>query len=153
MMPVTAPPSRAPIAIAGEIHRQILIRGVPGDEGMSRYRRSPACLRGAQQDWNYKCVWLMAWQISCLAAHYHAWPQRLLRAIADAATQTWHAHGDASLRGRESDRLGLRLTARPDGAKHHPETGWAPIDRSENSNKSRYYRFSKIYNCATESTN
>ena len=74
--------------IAGEIHRQILIRGVPSDEEMSGYRRSPECLRGAQGDLNYKCLWLMAWQVSCLGTHYPVWAQRLLRAIADAATQT-----------------------------------------------------------------
>ena len=74
--------------IAGEIHRQILIRGVPSDEEMSGYRRSPACLRGAQRDLNYKCLWLMAWKVSCLGTHYPVWAQRLLRAIADAATQT-----------------------------------------------------------------
>ena len=74
--------------IAGEIHRQILIRGVPTDEEMSGYRRSPECLRGAQGDLNYKCLWLMAWKVSCLGTHYPVWAQRLLRAIADAATQT-----------------------------------------------------------------
>ena len=74
--------------IAGEIHRQILIRGVPSDEEMSGYRRSPEGLRGAQGDLNYKCLWLMAWKVSCLGTHYPVWAQRLLRAIADAATQT-----------------------------------------------------------------
>ena len=34
----SAPPSRAPIAIAGEIHRQLLIRGDPSDEEMSGYK-------------------------------------------------------------------------------------------------------------------
>ena len=74
--------------IAGEIHRQILIRGVPGDEEMSGYRRSPEGLRGAQGDLNYKCLWLMAWKVSWMEAHYPVWRERLLRAIADAATQT-----------------------------------------------------------------
>ena len=102
MMPVNtqksaAPPSRAPIAIAGEIHCQILMRGVPSDEEMSGYKRNPACLRGTQGDLNYKCLWRMAWKVSCLATAYPAWPKRLLRAIADAATQTWDAHGAASL--------------------------------------------------------
>ena len=62
----SAPPSRAPIAIAGEIHRQILIRGVPSDEEMSGYRRSPEHLRGAQGDLNYKCM--CSWH-----GKFHAW--------------------------------------------------------------------------------
>ena len=64
----SAPPPRAPIAVAGEINRQVLIRGDPSDdhEEMSGYiyKRNPACLRGTQRDSNYKCLWLMAWQVS-----------------------------------------------------------------------------------------
>jgi hypothetical protein len=37
----SAPPSRAPIAMAGEIHRQSLINGVPGDEEMPGCKRNP----------------------------------------------------------------------------------------------------------------
>ena len=91
-MPVNTQKSWIRTAIAGEIHRQILIRGDPGDEEMtlSGYKRSPECLRGAQGDLNlnYKCLWLMAWEVSCPGTHYPVWAQRLLRAIADAATQT-----------------------------------------------------------------
>ena len=81
-----------------------------------------------------------------LGQSYHAWAQHLLRDIADAATQTWHAHGPASLQGRESGRTDLRLTSRPDGAKPHPEAGWASIALPENSNKSRAARHYRISN-------
>ena len=38
-------------------------------------------------DLNYKCLWLMAWKVSCSGTQHPGWAQRLLRAIADAATQ------------------------------------------------------------------
>ena len=74
-----------------------------------------------------------------------ACPQRLLRAIADAATQTWPAHGAALLRGRESDRLDLRILPRPDGAKHHPEAGWAPIDLQLLEQRTRISRIITVF--------
>ena len=77
----------------------------------------------------------MAWQVSSLGTPYPAWTRRLLRTIADAATQTWPARGATSLRGREADHLDLRLRTRPDRVKPHPETGWDPIALSDKSNK------------------
>ena len=52
----SAPPSWAPIAIGGEIHRQILIRGGPRDGEMPGYWSNPACLTATQRDLNYTCL-------------------------------------------------------------------------------------------------
>ena len=131
--------------IAGEIHRQILIRGVPSDEEMSGYRRNPECLRGAQGDLNYKCLWLMAWQkimrghsIPCLDTAIVARHRRCRDANMACSRRCFAAR----------TRLGsfrppaIQPTSMPDGAKHahHPGAGRAPIALSENSNsnKSRY---------------
>ena len=143
----STPPSRPPIAIAGEIHRQIQIHGDPGDKEMPGRKRNPSCLIGinptgfelqmpvAPAHGMASCM--LGHSLPCLGTAFRARRRRWRGA---ETAYPWRCFAARTRAG--SPRPPAK--ARPDGAKPHPETGWAQSISGElvkNSNKPVHYSF------------